>query len=229
MQRVSIINLHAVNRSHKFWELLLATSPTRNCSNASTILGPKTSCLLPRASLPWGQHHAGDHGPWNQSPPPPCSHPREPLQDNTGKNPGVKTPLEATPKSLAGVCGCRYPSASWYHPGKKPSGHLPAPRRGDRSHRVSGSPRAPPSEVTPSSSVPAALQPGAPPSFPIAPLRYPPSADAHSRPAQRRVPGRQQGWKPQRAAAPRLGQRRGRKGPGTPDKSLLYCQSKVSR
>lgn len=31
------------------------------------------------------------------------------------------------------------------------------------------------------------------------------------------------------AAAPRLGERRGRKGPGTPDKPLLYCQSKVSR
>lgn len=48
-RRVSIINLHAVNWTHKLWELLLAVSPTKNCSNASSTSSPEMSA--PRASL----------------------------------------------------------------------------------------------------------------------------------------------------------------------------------
>lgn len=114
MQRVSIINLHAVNRSHKFWKLLLTTSPTRNCSNASTTSGPEMSCLLPRASLPWGWHFAGGmaHGgtasPDRYQSPPPHPRPRQPLP-GTGEhegNPGV-TPIPEVAQELLARGGTR--------------------------------------------------------------------------------------------------------------------------
>lgn len=71
---------------------------------------------------------------------------------------------------------------------------------------------------------------GALPSFPITPGQHQASADARrtSCPAPCAPDGCKAG-NPSWAATPQLGQRRGRKGPGTPDKLLLYCQSKVSR
>lgn len=50
-RHISIINLHTAHRSHKLWKLLLAMSPTRNCSNASFTSSPEISA--PRA-LPSG-------------------------------------------------------------------------------------------------------------------------------------------------------------------------------
>lgn len=47
-------NLQAANRSHKFWELFLARSPTWNCSNAFTASSSEMPSLLPRATLHTG-------------------------------------------------------------------------------------------------------------------------------------------------------------------------------
>lgn len=199
-------------------------------------LRPRNALSSPKGTVPLGTAPCrgvmalrGHRQPGGyQSPLPPCSCPRQPLhgaRQTRGKSGGKSTPRGNT--EIAGQClhGYQYPSTGTTC-ARSPLATHGAGRPKMLGfwitfvHRPQRSPQAP--------ALPAALQPpaGRPPFLPHRPQAVT-GFGRCSRPScpARCAPDGSRAGNP----TPRLGQWRGRKGPGMPDKPLLCCQSKASR